>query len=605
MRKLFILITCLYIGIVSSQVGVNTITPDGATALDIVATNKGVLIPRLNITNLGNISPVTGGSTVGLLAYNTNTSTGEGFHFWNGSRWVRIDNERNWSVFGNQGTNTTDHFLGTTDNVPIRIKTNNSDRFEVSTDGRLLAFANGTVSNPVFSWFNDADTGLFKPADNQFAISTAGAERMRVIDNGNVGIGISTPQNALHIDGGNATASNIQFTAGTTTGTNSTDGFTIGIDAQGNGILRNQENADIKFFTSNVERMNIEGNGRMNLINGPTTNDHFTVVSTNGVTPGYGAFFAWSNSSADGTSYARDNINYTSLALKSGTGRNYNFGAAGYHQPLSNTNRAGGVIGATQLTGGSAVQAWGSLGYRTSGGSNVGVYGSTSYSNGSGFSSNGLIASGVGVAGFGGLAGSVSSGQIIGQINSGELAATYNQGHQITSGKNIEIVEVNNTRSFAFTNTSSKNQIYEAGVAQLMNGSVFVKYPEQLVALMSRSVQPIINITPMGESKGIFIKDTNNEGFFVSEYNNGSSNIKFNWIIIAERVDSEKIKLHKDLLDNNFDQNLSKFLISDSDLDAETKNASMWFDGQNFRFDKMPDHLEDNRIEPQVQSQKK
>jgi|694.fasta_scaffold02820_15 hypothetical protein len=280
MRILLILVVCLFVGISSVQVGVNTTTPDAATALDVHASDKGVLIPRLNIADLGSISPITGGSTIGLLAYNTNTSTGEGFHFWNGSRWVRIDNERNWSVFGNQGTNTTDNFLGTTDNVPIRIKTNNSDSFEISTDGRLLAFNNGSASTPVFSWFNDADTGLFKPTDNQFAISTGGTERMRVTDTGNVGVGITTPQNALYIDRGTATAAYMQFTTGTTSGTSSTDGFIIGVDATGNGIFRNRENAEIKFFTSNVERMNIEGNGRLNMINVPANNDHFTVIST-------------------------------------------------------------------------------------------------------------------------------------------------------------------------------------------------------------------------------------------------------------------------------------------------------------------------------------
>ena len=73
-----------------SQVGIGTISPSGGALLDISSSDKGLLIPRVDISNLNTISPITGGNTSSLLVYNTNTTTGEGFHYWNGGQWIPI-----------------------------------------------------------------------------------------------------------------------------------------------------------------------------------------------------------------------------------------------------------------------------------------------------------------------------------------------------------------------------------------------------------------------------------------------------------------------------------------------------------------------------------
>jgi hypothetical protein len=60
-----------------AQVGINTITPAAGSMLDITRSDKGMLIPRIDIANLSTIDPITGGSTESLLVYNTNTTTGK------------------------------------------------------------------------------------------------------------------------------------------------------------------------------------------------------------------------------------------------------------------------------------------------------------------------------------------------------------------------------------------------------------------------------------------------------------------------------------------------------------------------------------------------
>jgi hypothetical protein len=77
----------------------------------------------------------------------------------------------------------------------------------------------------------------------------------------NVGVGTTTPANALVVDRGNATASYLQFTAGTTTGVLATDGFEVGIDASGNGIISQQENLPLMIYTNAAERMRITATG--------------------------------------------------------------------------------------------------------------------------------------------------------------------------------------------------------------------------------------------------------------------------------------------------------------------------------------------------------
>ncbi len=72
-----------------------------------------------------------------------------------------------------------------------------------------------------------------------------------------------TPQSKIHIDSGNATASAIKLTAGTTTGQTSTDGVELGISTTGAGEIRQRENAAINFFTNNTANWSIGATGHL------------------------------------------------------------------------------------------------------------------------------------------------------------------------------------------------------------------------------------------------------------------------------------------------------------------------------------------------------
>ncbi len=173
------------------QVGIGNTDPSVSSLLDIRdvnSNNKGVLIPRVNIPNLANSNPVTTATAAdeGLLVYNTNTTTGPGFFYWNGSRWIGIDGGKNWNLSGNAGTVAGTNFLGTTDDIALQFKTGDFSRFEITSGttqanaGRLRAFTNGTAADPIYSWNSNPNTGMFQQAANVLGFSTNGSEKLRI-----------------------------------------------------------------------------------------------------------------------------------------------------------------------------------------------------------------------------------------------------------------------------------------------------------------------------------------------------------------------------------------------------------------------------------------
>jgi hypothetical protein len=97
------------------------INSDGSAAhssaiLDVKATDKGVLVPRMTQAQRNAIAtPATG-----LLIYQTDATAG--FYYYNGSAWTAVSG---WGLTGNSGTNPTTNFIGTTDAQPLFFKANN------------------------------------------------------------------------------------------------------------------------------------------------------------------------------------------------------------------------------------------------------------------------------------------------------------------------------------------------------------------------------------------------------------------------------------------------------------------------------------------------
>ena len=88
MRKItltLIAIAYTLISFAQNNVGIGTTTPDSHAALDIVSSDKGILIPRLTTTQRTSMTLNT--TQTGLLVFD---STLQQFWFWDGTQWVQI-----------------------------------------------------------------------------------------------------------------------------------------------------------------------------------------------------------------------------------------------------------------------------------------------------------------------------------------------------------------------------------------------------------------------------------------------------------------------------------------------------------------------------------
>ena len=75
-----------------SQVGIGTSNPSSSAKLDVSATDKGFLPPRISLTATNSSTPINGQLTDGLLIYNTAISNDvtPGYYYWASSMWKRL-----------------------------------------------------------------------------------------------------------------------------------------------------------------------------------------------------------------------------------------------------------------------------------------------------------------------------------------------------------------------------------------------------------------------------------------------------------------------------------------------------------------------------------
>jgi hypothetical protein len=90
------------------QVGINTTNPEPSSILDINSNDKGILIPRVEITNLyDSTSPILNPAH-GLMVFNTYNLSGqeEGFYYWNefieNGRWIKVGARPKFSISNKQ-----------------------------------------------------------------------------------------------------------------------------------------------------------------------------------------------------------------------------------------------------------------------------------------------------------------------------------------------------------------------------------------------------------------------------------------------------------------------------------------------------------------------
>ena len=59
---------------------------------------------------------------------------------------------------------------------------------------------NGTALLPTHTFYSDKNTGMYRPGADILGFSTAGSEKMRILSNGNVGIGVTNPSSPFTVE---------------------------------------------------------------------------------------------------------------------------------------------------------------------------------------------------------------------------------------------------------------------------------------------------------------------------------------------------------------------------------------------------------------------
>jgi len=143
-----------------SQVGINTTSPDASSMLDVTATDKGILVPRISLNDVATtMLDGTNTAATGLLIYNTNAAvtggSGVGFYYFNGTTWEKL-------ISGTASTEKIDDLLdGKSDNDGSQDGSSvflgmNAGMNDDSSDNRNIGIGFETLQTSATSFNNSA-----------------------------------------------------------------------------------------------------------------------------------------------------------------------------------------------------------------------------------------------------------------------------------------------------------------------------------------------------------------------------------------------------------------------------------------------------------------
>ena len=156
----------------AQNIGIGTTTPNTSAMLDIIATNKGLLIPRVALADVNDIVTIASPST-SLLIYNTATAgvipftVTPGFYYWNSTAWIPFvvnDNSTKaaWLLGGNKNTSTVNNFIGTSDIQPLLFKIRNTNAGYLGLDGNTYWGYKSGINNTGYSNVAIGGSALFQ-----------------------------------------------------------------------------------------------------------------------------------------------------------------------------------------------------------------------------------------------------------------------------------------------------------------------------------------------------------------------------------------------------------------------------------------------------------
>lgn len=561
----------------SQNIGINSTgaTPDASAMLDIVSTNRGLLIPRVSLLSTTDGATILNPQT-SLLVYNTNAGmTGGqiGFYYNSGSpgapSWslfLTSGASSSWLITGNGTTSAStsaigvlanNNFIGTTNGQAFVMATNGYERMRITSAGKVgigtlnpgnvgaaLLELNGTASSlsgphiqaltssdnyPVFQDLNWAHDNISLNFDSYW-------------DNTAWRTSSNTVNYQLYKLSGK-----LYFNYQTAAAAGTAVGFTSAMSISPTSVSIGYNGISL----GNTYPLDVRGSLANPVIYGNNATASGTAIyginsaasSTNNGVGVYGVTSQAYSSGVNGYGVAalNNNSNGTGLyAVGNNLGYNYNFLLSGSGAAMNGTNVGGFGYG-------SATSGWGLYGL-ASGSTSTGVVGSGNNYNpitmaaGSGGAFTGYT--------WGELAYNVSLGTsgAIYCYNGGVVARVdYYNGTQYkilgTGSVSTTVKNVNGEKVVLHCPETPEIYFEDYGQGKLVNGITHIDIDPTIVknVIISEShpLRVFIQLEDNENCKGVVVKNKSATGFDVVEMNGGTSNTSFQWHIVCNRSDED------------------------------------------------------------------
>lgn len=241
MRKIYKSVVVFVLGLITqqtqAQVGIGTTTPNNHSILELSATDKGLLVPRLSQVERNAMS--LGVAEKGMMIFNTSFTR---FEFWDGATWVAV---------GVPADNLGNHIVGQNIQLGPYYLSNNamSEGLRIGSGGVAnISTSTLPVASPLLTLYTSVSGVSMKMKPNALSVlgstlnfdtesdqpiyfKTGGTTDMTLDASGNLGIGNPLPAYKLDVNGDINIASTGKLRVGGTAGTT---GQVLGINASGN-----------------------------------------------------------------------------------------------------------------------------------------------------------------------------------------------------------------------------------------------------------------------------------------------------------------------------------------------------------------------------------
>ncbi len=539
-------------------------TPDNSAILDLQSTNKGFLIPRMTQSQRNSIS----NPANGLMVYQTDGDAGFYIYYRN----PQDNNKSGWSkvILGGNGFYIN---FPSSSNSDITL---GSSGYGIRSNGGQLEYRNEGDPNwtafPAPPPWGSLTVWWYKPS---------GAHYIRPDNNSNIRVYDDNQTYGFYFNGGtNQYAIFSRTTSNTYNPTAAVVGFSDVSGKQTYGYLGYNGT-----MTFGDPTQNIYGSAVWGEVNDQDRTAGFFKTTDNA---NYAALVTYSNTWIAEYSYVDDySADYAPCSVygqldvhTTSSGFTYETGVKGissYKPSSGNPAYTTGVLGQ-----GSGYQD--AIGVRAIGSSDNTGYGVYAYGNSSNYAKDNPNSTdkkaGVGGVLYGDFTGAYTYGEIIGLNVAGQDYGMHVQGLQINENNMVQIVENDQkNRIPTYVPVSETSDLILKGTGVINSQKTNVVFDKKFNGVIDASQPIIITVTPVNSTISLGVSEVKATGFTVIANKEIKTPVKFNWIAIAQRKNTDQIP--QIVLKNDFNEKLEKAAQGEYQFYKDNKGYHFEYTGKN------------------------